>query len=588
MANWSTEEDRIVRIEGAQASLWDWQTSHRQPPVRERSGSEWAGQVSAHYRHFKTHPTGTNVYFNMTQSSLGRVARGIVFLGPDPPSSRDNAVWMAFYPEVANWRGSPFHTVIISNKALTCAIEGPDPSGSYRLAPSLANKWADLEAFILPIVKTLRARVTLPYSLDLPDPPSCHGYRLSFRSSQEAFEAARKGRNTFQYLGAALSFLAAFWSHRGSTRPMHLLARWLSGYLNIDFERTARLLSFPPVSPNAGPSVVRRGMTISVRSPYLRYLPIFLDSNVPVIVELEGNFEVYNEGMRKMPNWPMIGPLMQGAVPYVSEGECCEVCKARLAQLQDDVITQSDPMSLAVERDIEWLHHCVALNQSDAKLVDGQDVEKPWGPILCSTLRRFALYEWSGERGVSMRRPIDSSQFYLLIKAYGLTSRYVSLLHREIDFFPGIAEPQEPDLRLEQKQDPEANHDLELNLNPAQEAVASSGEEGEVIEPLSSTSAPAYYSDEEDEEPASSSSAPLAPTNNSDTWETLLRRRVGYTHGNLPVPTFPDPAHSTYPVDADKGIKNALRFIGLTPAAWMLKNVRRREVVVHLCRSSTP
>ncbi|TEB21163.1 hypothetical protein FA13DRAFT_1717222 [Coprinellus micaceus] len=299
----------------------------------------------------------------------------------------------AFYPINADWTGSHFRRVLLSNLSLRAAIHGPTHDGSFQLEPSISEAWSRLENAVVRILDCLLPHLSLPYSITLPPYPSSNSYSKFFPSEDTAYEAVRRSRNAFHELAAVLSFVSSFWSKPHSTRPMHLLSRYLSHALALDFEWVATLLSFPPVCPNAGH---------------------------------QRNFKTTpSSGSATAPSSNTLLSMLSKVTAVTS-------VIADDSSFTTPSLPKPIPKSLyKIERYIGWstVQHLDYHRTKDLGSYDEHDSEAH------RKLSKFAIYEWTGEHGHCRRNPIDPRHFLTMLRAYPLNSRYVSLLHSEIDFF---------------------------------------------------------------------------------------------------------------------------------------------------------
>ncbi|TEB16318.1 hypothetical protein FA13DRAFT_1804733 [Coprinellus micaceus] len=566
-------EDRLLTLSKEDATMWDIKTAHLVPRVRSKDTIDWRRSVFSAPRHFNyTESSGYTTHFNVLQSEhTALTGKQRPYLGESPPTTRDEEIYQGFYPVDANWHGSLFRRVSISNISLRAAIHGPTSDGLYRLDHSISESWNLLEHAVVSIVRQLMPYLSLPYSLRLPPYPSSYRHSERLPSFDAAYEAARRSRNAFHELAALLSFVCCFWSKPGSTRPMHLLARYLSRALGLDFEWVATLLSVAPVHPIAAPQVLRRGMDMCIKSPWIEYLPLFIDSNIPIVVHLGMPGLSIAEISENRTAWEVVGPFLKDATQYAEAGHCCSQCEYQRQHLREAAFALTDPETFATTREAEWLEHCEALGLPEDKLIGGYDAR---GSTAYSTLAKFAMHEWVGEPGNYRRTPVDPCHFFLMVGAYSIDSRYVSLLHSEIDFFKDISKPAATALVGETEvshlayKPTVADSDITAASDTPVLLSLSCARETSGAEPQStSDAADPYHSDEEDEcgestRPLSIPAPPLSAV--TANWQSVLKVRCGYpSEGTCNLaPPPPNAHHSKFP-DDESGINRALRVLGL-------------------------
>ncbi|TEB21553.1 hypothetical protein FA13DRAFT_1799694 [Coprinellus micaceus] len=561
-------EDRLLTLSREDAIMWDIKTAHLVPRVRSKDTIDWRRFVFSATRHFNyTESSGYTTHFNVLQSEhTALTEKQRPYLGRSPPTTRGEEIYQGFYAVDANWHGSHFRRVLISNISLRVAIHGPTSDGLYQLDHSISESWNRLEHAVVSIAQQLMPHLSLPYSLRIPPYPSSYKHSEGLPSFDAAYEAARRSRNAFHELAALLSFVCCFWSKPGSTRPMHLLARYLSRALGLDFEWVATLLSVAPISPVAAHRVVRRGMDMCITSPWIEYLPLFIDSNIPIVVHLGMPGLSMTEVSENRTVWEVVGPFLKDATRYAEEGHCCNQCEHQRQHLQDAAFALADPGAFASTREAEWLEHCVALGLPDDKLIGGYDAR---GSTAYSTLAKLAMHEWVGEPGNYRRTPVDPRNFPLMVGAYSIDSRYVSLLHSEIDFFKDISKPT-------------ANTLLGASDTPVSPSLSRARETSGAEPQSNSDTIEPYDSDEEDEygesiRPLSNPAPP--PSAVAANWQTVLEVRCGYpsevTRNFTPPP--PNTHHSKFS-DDEPGIKRALRVLGLNVDAHR-PNMSRADIL---------
>ncbi|TEB19711.1 hypothetical protein FA13DRAFT_1801992 [Coprinellus micaceus] len=477
-------EDRLLTLSKEDSLLWDLRTAHLLPPIRSPNTIHWAREVSAAPRHAQyTHTSGYTVYFNIIQRDHTFPTRKLrPYLGSTPSSTRDNEIWQAFYPINADWTGSHFRRVLLSNLSLRAAIHGPTHDGSFQLEPSISEAWSRLENAVVRILDCLLPHLSLPYSITLPPYPSSNSYSKFFPSEDTAYEA---------------------------------------------------------------------------------YLPIFIDTNLPIIVHL-GLPGMHIEELQDNPLiWERYSPFLKHATQYAIQGYCCDQCDRRRQQLHHSVIAQTDPKVFVQNREVHWLEHCAALGlppDKDLGSYDEHDSEAH------RKLSKFAIYEWTGEHGHCRRNPIDPRHFLTMLRAYPLNSRYVSLLHSEIDFFKASQQLSlitptilQPTLSLLTPPNPTAASAVTHSFHHSPNELCKSNQGC-----LPPTAA----------EP-SSSSPPVSTTPNPSSWNTVLKLRLGYHHdaSRHLSPPVPNPLHAKFPDDV-RGIHRSLRVLGLHPEVHSLQMSR--------------
>ncbi|TEB22055.1 hypothetical protein FA13DRAFT_1799272 [Coprinellus micaceus] len=535
-SKYNDEEHGWQQMSEADVLAWEWRFAHNTPQPRKPSSYDLAAKLGEQPRFLQqTYASGVECIFNYFQEQT-KTIRERPHVGLD--DSLVNQIWMAFFPSKVDYRGTQFLKTALSNVALQASIEQPSPT-RYRLAPSIAASWLSLEEKLHTIIQTLETHVDFPQAVVPPPYPSNSRYMDLYRVKEDAIEAARRARNAFTYLQAYLSFLVSFWHRLDVRRSIDTLALWLAKRHQLDTTWTTMLLKFHPIAYTE--RVTRLGMTISVDSPWIPFLPIFVECNVRIGVYLNETPDV----IQSDEHWPRYRPFVRDATllhddPSVCD---CDVCQRR--KLPGHPLLPDDPTKFIASREEAWVKHCTEMNIPTKKWGRTRplDEESVWYFFQ----EGWNVYEWIDVQGCYQRCAVPRSLANAVFATYSPESRYFSPLYSEIDLCSNFAHP-----------------------------AADIGPPEPLGDPPAEPTTPIYHYEEgeEDEygegEPTPTSGTATTSPSVIPEWKLILQRRLGFDC-SVDIASLPEQA-SRLPesifAPTPKGLNKSLQVLGLVPSTW--------------------